>query len=126
MDVYVYVLSEFEFWRPSTPSQTASAEQKIRHKQVRYRRRLAPIYSVARTSCRCFPYRPLNINMLSDRHFTSQTQSMSTAKLVLELHTVDPVTNSPLWSMRYLVQAPLPARNFFLYLMLNGYMENSN
>ena len=47
MDVYVYVLSEFEFWRPSTPSQTASAEQKIRHKQVRYRRMLAPIYSVA-------------------------------------------------------------------------------
>ena len=39
---------------------------------------------------------------------------MSSVKLVIYLHPVDMVTNSPLWSMRYLVQASLPARFFFL------------
>ena len=76
--------------------------------------------SIYRSCYRCFPNRPLNINMLSDRHFTSQTQSMSTAKLVLELHTVDPVTNSPLWSMRYRVQAPLSERIFFSLFHVKG------
>ena len=51
---------------------------------------------------------------------------MLSVKLVIYLHTVDTVTNSPLWSMRYLVQASLPARIFFFFLMLAGYVVNLN
>ena len=69
-------------------------------------------------SCCCYrvlPNWPLNIYDVWQKSLLKQIflQFMSSVKLVIYLHTVDPVTNSPLWSMRYLVQAPLPRKNLF-------------